>query len=217
MGCTMTSRTGTTVVALHFVFIACTGETPPPTGVGGSSANNTADCGLGGRGSTLWCANGQEACTELIILDQPCAFTQAEALAGIDIGYQVVTTEPVNGVVPEPLDSSGCGVPGESGLIVFEELSSTTNGNENYCFCDLGSCTPEPPAPLTLPVGTFESNFSWDGRSFNGPGDANLTPGEPFPPGLYVLSLRAAGQQEIDGARTTFEVGASMTLRILPD
>lgn len=180
--------------------------------VGGSS-----DCGVGGNGSTLLCADGSRACTQIVIPDQRCSFSQSEALAGVDIQYQVISAEAVDNVYPEPLDQGGCGTPDDSGLIVFEELASTTGGPEQYCQCDVGLCAPGDPVAVALPAGTFVKTFHWEGRSFSGPSDTGDSPGEPFPPGLYILRLTAAGQQELNGSKQTYGVNAGMTLRITED
>ncbi len=163
------------------------------------------------------CADGSEVCSQLVIPAQRCSFTQAEALAGIDIAYQVVTKAAVDSVFPEPLDQGGCSTPDDSGLIVFEELDSTTGGTEHYCLCDTGLCAATEPEAVTVPAGTFDKTFQWGGRDFNGPSDTGQEPGAAFPPGLYVLRLSATGQQELNGARQAFDIGAAMTLRITED
>lgn len=182
-------------------------------GTGGTGATPGPECSVGGSGSTLMCADGKP-CAHFVVPEQRCSFTQDEVLAGIDISYQIVIDAPVPGVISEPLDTGGCGAPGPSGLIVFEELESTSGGPERYCLCDLGSCPATPPAPLTLEAGSYDRKFHWDGRGFGGPGDSQKQPGDPFPPGLYVLTLRLTGQQELDGGTQAFDLGAGMTLRV---
>ena len=87
-------RATAALLALSTMF-ACTTEASDDTGddnggaagtggTGGTSGGGS-DCGVGGNGSTLMCPDGAKACTQLVIPEQQCSFTQSEALAGIDI------------------------------------------------------------------------------------------------------------------------------------
>ncbi len=206
------------VVGLLGTLTACTvqpddGSEPPSSGMEAVAE----PCGIGGNGSTLTCSDGATVCTQIVIPEQRCSFTQSEAFAGIDITYQVVTDEPVDGVFPEPLDVGGCAEPDDSGLIVFEELQATDGGGATFCQCDIGTCDPEETVSTTLPAGSFDRTYHWDGLTSFGPNDPSEEAGVVLDPGLYVLRLRAVGEQERQGERAVFDVGAAMTILITDD
>jgi hypothetical protein len=138
-----------------------------------------------------------------------CAFTLAQAQAGIAIPYDLVVASDVANVAPRAQDAGGCGQPGSSGLILFERLEG---GGQSYCLCDTGLCAPTPPPPTTLHAGTYASSFSWDGKNWSGPSDTGNPQGAPFPPGDYTLTVSATGTQ---GA-TSFAVSATLAIRLTP-
>jgi hypothetical protein len=138
-----------------------------------------------------------------------CTFTVAQALAGIAIPYDVVVTNDVAGVILTPQNAGGCGLPGNSGLIVFEQLAG--NG-QSYCLCDTGLCGPASLPPVTLRAGSYAGAFSWDGKNWNGPSDTGNPKGAPFPPGTYTLTVRATGT----GGGSTFVVSATLAIRLTP-
>src|SRR6266498_687541 len=72
--------------------------------------------------------------------DDRCVWTISEAHSGIRIPYRVVIEKGVKGIIPLPMDDGGCGQPGASGLILFEQLAGDKN---KYCLCDGGLC-PQP-------------------------------------------------------------------------
>jgi hypothetical protein len=138
-----------------------------------------------------------------------CTFTAAQALAGIAIPYDVVVTNDVAGVILTPRDAGGCGVPGNSGLIVFEQLAGNA---QSYCLCDTGLCGPSSLPPVTLHPGSYAGAFSWDGKNWNGPSDTGNPKGAPFPPGTYTLSVRATGTS----GGSIFVVSATLAIRLTP-
>ncbi len=138
-----------------------------------------------------------------------CTFTVAQALAGIAIPYDVVVANDVAGVILTARDAGGCGQPGNSGLIVFEQLAG--NG-QSYCLCDTGLCGPAALPPVTLHAGSYAGAFSWDGKNWNGPSDTGNPKGAPFPPGTYALTLRATGTS----GGSIFAVSATLAIRLTP-
>ena len=114
----------------------------------------------------------------------------AEAAAGVTIPYVVLVEADISGVIPRPQDGGGCGQPGASGLILFEDLSGA---GQRYCICDEGLCAAPPPTPVTIPAGQTSSEFTWTGRSWWGPSDTGNPMGAPFPPGSYTLEVSAVG------------------------
>jgi hypothetical protein len=138
-----------------------------------------------------------------------CSFTLAQARAGIMIPYDVVVASDVTGVVPAPQDAGGCGSPGASGLIVFEQLAG---GGQSYCLCDTGLCAPGSPSPVTLRAGSYAGVFSWTGHNWGGPSDTGNPMGAAFPAGSYSLTVSARGTQS--GA--SFAVAATLTIVLTP-
>ena len=138
-----------------------------------------------------------------------CTFTLAEAQAGISIPYDVVVASDVTGVVPAPQDAGGCGAPGTSGLIVFEQLAGS---GQSYCLCDTGLCVPGSPPAVTLRAGSYGTGFSWTGRNWSGPSDTGNPMGAAFPAGSYTLTLSAKGTK--DGA--AFAVTTTLTIVLTP-
>jgi hypothetical protein len=146
-----------------------------------------------------------------LVLRSPitCTFTLAEAQAGISVPYDVVVTSDVAGVVPAPQDAGGCGAPGSSGLIVFEQL---VGSGQSYCVCDTGLCAPGSPPAVTLRAGSYGSGFSWTGHNWSGPSDTGNPLGAAFPPGSYTLTLSAKGTQ----GGTAFAVTTTLTIVLTP-
>ena len=117
------------------------------------------------------------------------------AAAGISIPYTVIVEAPLDDVVPMPQDAGQCGAPGPSGLIVFERLQG---GGQVYCVCDEGLCAGPDSTPRTLAAGMTEGAFEWTGRNWTGPSDTGNPVGEPFPAGIYTLTVSAAGRYRGD-------------------
>jgi hypothetical protein len=135
-----------------------------------------------------------------------CTYTQAEAAGGISVPYEVVVESSILGVSPWSQDAGGCGLPLESGLIIFERLQG---GDQLYCMCDTGLCSPLAIYTDLVP-GTFAHTFEWNGVNWTGPSDFGNPQGEPFPPGSYTLEISAKG--DVDGAE--FEVKAAWPIHI---
>ncbi len=136
-----------------------------------------------------------------------CSFSVAQAQAGISIPYDLIIDSDVDAVTPKRRAGSACEEPGATGLIVFEQL---TGGNENYCRCDEGDCPGSVLATKTLHAGTTPFAFSWHGRNWQGPSDTSNPEGAAFPPGDYVLAVRATGTH----AGTDFEVAATLDIHL---
>jgi len=127
-----------------------------------------------------------------IRMDAQDGLTSVEAAAaGIQIPYTVIVERPIDDVVPFPQDAGNCGQPDETGLVVFERLQG---GGQVYCVCDEGLCAGPDRTPRSIPAAATARNFEWTGRNWTGPSDTGMPPGEPFPPGLYTLTVSATGQ-----------------------
>jgi len=121
--------------------------------------------------------------------DAPCAFSLAQAAAGIHIAYRVVVAQTLAGVHPMPSDAGHCQTPDASGLIVG---FSFDGGVQRYCLCDIGPCSA--PTFTTAPAaGTYDATIAWDGRNWFGPSDTGNPEGAAFPVGTYQLTLTAGG------------------------
>ncbi len=118
-----------------------------------------------------------------------CKFTLAEAKAGITFKYRIVVDKAVLNVVSYALDAGHCDEAGSSGLKVFEKIHGD---GQSWCICDEGLCGPSGEA-IEIAEGVYEDSFTWDGVNWNGPSDTASPKGEPFPPGVYTLVLRAEG------------------------
>jgi hypothetical protein len=101
----------------------------------------------------------------------------------------VVIDTTLRGVVTLPQDVGGASLPGECGLVLFEEL---TGGSEHYCLCDSGLGSGEKRI-VDLVAGTYRSAFKWTGRNWYGPSDTGVPMGAPFPVGSYTLRVSAVG------------------------
>ena len=115
------------------------------------------------------------------------------ALTGIEIPWVMMVEADVNDVVPEPQDAGDCHEPDDSGLIVFERIQG---GGNVFCRCDEGLCDGFDATPRTIPRGATPGRFTWNGRNWQGPSDTGAPPDEPFPPGLYTLTVSAVGRYQ---------------------
>ena len=174
----------------------CLISEPPPTD--GTACNGAASSTLDG--------------VSLVFPDARCAFTQAEAAAGISIAYQVVVAHDVAGVHPVPGDAGRCEQPDPAtGLIVTPDI---TGGGQRYCLCDTGLC-PSTTFTSTLVAGTYAGAVAWDGRNWTGPSDTGNPKGAPFPPGTYNLGLHASATTDGTGD-VLFDVQAIRHITITP-
>ena len=129
-----------------------------------------------------------------IRMDAQDGLTSVEAAAaGISIPYTILVEETLEDVVVLPQDAGNCGAPGPSGLIVFERLQG---GGQIYCVCDEGLCAGPDATPRTVPAGATEAAFEWTGRNWTGPSDTGNALGDPFPTGIYNLTVSAAGRYQ---------------------
>ncbi len=118
------------------------------------------------------------------------SWSLSEAAAGIEIPYTVLVEAEIPGVVNSKQDAGGCGQPGPSGLILFEDLGGD---GERYCLCDTGLCADPPQIPVTIPASETSATFAWTGTNWWGPSDTGNPLGEPFPAGTYTLEVSALG------------------------
>lgn len=131
-----------------------------------------------------------------------CSFSIAEAQAGIEFTYEVSVQQAIADISPRAQDLGSCGEPGDSGLVLFEEI---TDGNHRYCICDSGLCEPGQ-SPTLLRPGIYIQTFSWDGHNWTGPSDTSNPKGSPFPAGDYDFLVSAVGTWRVQGRDQPFEV-----------
>jgi hypothetical protein len=185
------------------------------SGSGGASTSSTGatttSSATGGGGAPECMSVGSSSLVGVMIevVPQACTFTLAEAAAGIQVDYQVRIDADIDGVVPARHDGAGCGQPGPSGLIVFEEL---TGNGQQYCLCSEGKCPPPSDQPVTLKKGDYNQSFAWDGVNWMGPSDTGNPKGPPFPPGTYELALSAEGTH----MGQTFTVLTTWPIELVP-
>ncbi len=139
-----------------------------------------------------------------------CLYTLDDVAAGISLHYRIQVEEELHEVVSRPLDAGQCDEMGPSGLRTFEKI----HGNDQtYCVCDSGLCA-VPKEGITLVPGDYSDYFDWEGVNWNGPSDTGNPKGEPFPPGEYVLVVRAEGEHGPLGS--DFAVTATMKIHLQP-
>lgn len=204
----MTSTSSTSGTTAPTTTEATTTTDPPTTGATatgatqttgdtqttGATDTDTATDTATDTGNDVLCTGTTESTlpgVEVAWTPQKCVFTLAEAMAGIDFTYTVDVAEPVENVLPSPNDAGNCQGPGPSGLIV----SGDVDGNgQHYCLCDQGLCPPLEQPPVDLVAGSYPATFSWNGVNWSGPSDTNNPFGPAFPPGEYIVQVRAIGQ-----------------------
>ncbi len=151
---------------------------------------------------------------QLVVTAETCTFALAEAEAGITVAYELVITEPLEGVFPHEYGSANCVDVGLESLLVSERLYGDDHA---YCVCDKGLCPPWDPPEISLVPGTSSMAFEWEGHAWNGPSDTPTPYGDPFPPGTYVLELRAIGQWDEPGVGLRdFEVLTEAEIVLVP-
>jgi hypothetical protein len=200
----------------------CPTSCGPVAGGGGTDASAATDsgtfrpCGAPGDGAALPCQGTSTSTLHGVsarLLPTRCSFTVSEALAGVDVPYDVVVDSQNTAIVPAPLDAGGCDTPNASGLIPFVDVAG---GGQSYCVCDTGLCAPPSRAPITLAAGCYAGTAHWQGVNWAGPSDTGNPKGAAFPPGSYVVRLRHAGQLPRDAGTRGFEVDATVVVRITP-
>jgi hypothetical protein len=178
-----------------------------------SSSSSSSTGGGGAGGSDPNCRQGGSSTldgVEISFPPQRCTYTLAEARAGITFRYQVLIGTAVDGIVSQPQDGGGCGVPSNSGLFIFEQLSG--NG-QSYCLCDTGLCMPPPTVPINLLPSSYDGDFHWTGLNWFGPSDTGNPPGPPFPPGTYTLEVSTRG---FNSDATRYDVIGTFELTLVP-
>jgi hypothetical protein len=131
----------------------------------------------------------------------------------VTIGYQIVVDQDTPGVSPRAQDGGGCGQPGASGLIPFEQVEGM---NQQYCLCDEGPCgSPTKPA-VTLKQGTYPATFTWDKHTWFGPSDTGNPEGPLFTVGDYTLQVNAIGTQLVGANQVGFNVTGTLPIRLTP-
>jgi hypothetical protein len=139
-------------------------------------------------------------------------FTLAEVAKGVRFEYRIVVRGDLDGVIPRAQDVGGGAAPGPSGLYPFEEISGN---RQSYSLRDLGLGWMDD-RPRLIEEGSHVLWFDWDGRNWAGPSDTNNPKGPPFPPGIYSLSVRLAGEVLTTDGRRPYEISRSATLRLAP-
>lgn len=170
-----------------------------------------------------------------------CAFSLAQARAGVHFPYRIVIDEDVPGYVSSTESNEGVLMyPGDSidGLRVAIALSG---GAQRYCLCDQGGpqsfCdlddggisfnngAPGACKPITLRKGTYDDSWprysggqalAWDGRNWDGPSDTSNPEGTAFPAGDYTLELRIDGQLVEDAGTKAVGVDVKFLVRLVP-
>ena len=139
----------------------------------------------------------------------PCEFTLAKLKAGVTFTYRVEAEKFLKNVVSQALDPGHCDAPGAAGLRILEKIHG---GGQSYCLCDQGLCK-DSSAPHDIEIGTYVGTFEWDGANWNGPSDTGTPKGPQFPPGEYVLVVRAEGNWGDSGIK--FAETATMNITIV--
>jgi hypothetical protein len=193
---------------------ACIDAGPPFDAAfdGGFDSGIDADVDGAATPDAAACATTDEstlAGVHIVFPAQRCSFTLAEAAAGIEIDYDVVVGAGAPAMVrTRPQDGGGCGMPGPSGLIVFEDLSG---GGQRYCRCDEGLC-PGGETMSSLVEGTHRATLMWTGRNWMGPSDTGMPLGAPFPAGEYVLRVSSVGR----AGATEYSVEGTLAIELTP-
>ena len=141
-----------------------------------------------------------------------CHWAVEAVREGVEIPYEVVVEEQVDGVIPHRNNVGNCDSPGESGLITSAEF---TGNDQRWCRCDAGNCPPLIQTAVTLEPGTYRNTIEWEGRNWTGPSDTGNPKGEPFPPGTYELSVLATGERVYPDAKSPFELEATTEIELI--
>ncbi len=218
------SRALTTILA-PLALLACSTDLQIGGGSGGSG---------GGASTTTTTTNGTTTTTTTTATgtNNGCAAAEASTIPGVrieitsngctlsladptllTIEYQVVVDADVPGVRPVPEDAGGCGEPGASGLILFEEIAG---GTQQYCLCDVGICPGTPQPVATLKKGTYPASLAWDGRNWGGPSDTANPKGPPFAVGDYEFKVRAKGFLTTANGEVPFAIETAMPVHVVP-
>jgi hypothetical protein len=131
----------------------------------------------------------------LAITSDRCSFSQKELREGVRFDYEVIVQHEMAGVLPLPQDLTGCQKPGKSGLITFRVIRGD---DQVFCpQCDLGPClTASKKEETILHSGRYRETLLWNGQTFTGDAEGMSTvPKREFPPGWYLLSIRAIGHR----------------------
>jgi hypothetical protein len=169
-----------------------------------------------------------------------CAFSLAQARAGIHFPYRIVIDEDVPGYTSNYQNAEGVLMYLGGSIAGLRIALVLSGGAQHYCLCDQGG----PPAfcdlddggssfkgapvtcnPITLRKGTYDESWprasggpelAWDGRNWNGPSDTPTPEGNPFPAGDYTLELRIDGQIVEDAGTKAVGVDVKFLVRLVP-
>ncbi|MBN1421573.1 MAG: hypothetical protein JXP34_22560 [Planctomycetes bacterium] len=206
---------GDPIFLLNYLFAS--GPVPPPPGPDVPGYDETPDdpftCG---DPIPPACRTAQASTLPGVRFDltgNACAISLADAAEGATFLYRTIIESDIAGTIAESLDGGGCDAPDRSGLAVLETIEGE---GQSYCLCDVGHCVPLVNA-VDLVAGTYEGEFDWDGRNWNGPSDTNNPEGPPFPAGRYRFTVRAAGTYPGgSGERIPYEVSAWTEFVLVP-
>ena len=139
-----------------------------------------------------------------IEIDAACAYSLAEAQAGLDTPYTVAIAEALAGV-----DSGDECQQTPAGSIRVRWRIEGGNG-QRHCQCDIGPCGEYTPMPTDLVVGETMRQFSWAAFDWDGPSDTGVPYGPAFAPGEYTIVVEATGTWiDPEGATVAFTVRAT--------
>jgi hypothetical protein len=214
---TSTTDTPTTSTTSSSGTDSATGETTTGAGTSSSSGTSGTSDGSSGAGSSSGDTGVLPACDGagssnlagvcIVFPPQQDSFTLAEAKAGVEFKYEVVVLADLADITTEAINT--CDMPGPGGLFVGERIE----GNDQaYCLCDQGKCQNPVEPPFVLKAGVYPDSLPWDGVNWSGPSDFNNPKGPPFPPGMYMVKIRAIGQH--DGQ--PFEVTGELPITLKP-
>jgi hypothetical protein len=138
-----------------------------------------------------------------IELTADCAYSLAQAQAGVEAQYVVTIADPLEGVD----SSTSCYDTPRGGLHVEW---SVFGGGLEHCYCDVGLCPAPEPMPTTLVPGSTPGSLTWNAYDWDGPSDFGAPFGRPFPAGTYAIEVVATGTwADPVAGQTPFVVRAS--------
>lgn len=131
---------------------------------------------------------------------QPCAFTLAEAQAGISFSYRVIVDNDLPSVNVKTPNGNACFSVDASGL---PTKATVTGAGQRYAIDDAGRCAAQSAVAVDLHKGTYTDVFVWTGRNWSGPSDTNNPLGPAFPAGDYTVDVTVNGADFVVWSRLT--------------
>lgn len=128
-----------------------------------------------------------------VVEAEDCTFTLAEAAVGITFQTRLTVDAPIAGVSARPLDAGGCDGPLDRGVQIAPFVT-IFGGEQRWCICDEGLCMAPDPTLVAVESANITQEYRWNGVNWTGPSDFGNPEGPPFPPGDYVIEVRAEGE-----------------------